>query len=51
MGTGAEFVGPLLAEELAAGHVTFDLVFMGPTPAERITFKSYLDINLLTQIV
>lgn len=39
------------AEELAAGHVTFDLVFMGPTPAERITFKSYLDINLLTSII
>lgn len=39
------------AEELAAGHVIFDLVFMGPTPAERITFKSYLDVNLLTQIV
>jgi len=39
------------AEELAAGHVIFDLVFMGPTPAERITFKSFLDINLLTQIV
>ena len=39
------------AEELAAGHVVFDLVFMGPTPAERITFKSYLDINLLSQIV
>jgi len=39
------------AEELAAGHVTFDLVFMGPTPAERITFKSFLDINLLTAIV
>lgn len=38
-------------EELAAGHVTFDLVFMGPTPAERITFKSFLDINLLTAIV
>lgn len=38
-------------EELAAGHVTFDLVFMGPTPAERITFKSFLDINLLTSIV
>jgi uncharacterized protein len=37
--------------ELAAGHVTFDLVFMGPTPAERITFKSFLDINLLTSIV
>ena len=39
------------AEELALGHVVFDLVFMGPTPAERITFKSYLDANLLTQIV
>ena len=39
------------AEELALGHVTFDLVFMGPTPAERITFKSYLDVNLLTQII
>jgi len=39
------------AEELALGHVVFDLTFMGPTPAERITFKSYLDINLLTQIV
>lgn len=39
------------AEELAAGHVIFDLVFMSPTPAERITFKSYLDVNLLTKIV
>jgi len=39
------------AEELALGHVTFDLVFMGPTPAERITFKSFLDINLLTNII
>jgi len=37
-------------EELAAGHVQFNLVFMGPTPAERITFVSYLDINLLAQI-
>ncbi len=33
--------------ELAAGHVTFDLAFMPPTPAERITFESYIDINLL----
>jgi len=38
------------ALELAAGHIQFNLVFMGPTPAERITFKSLLDINLLTQI-
>jgi len=37
--------------ELAAGHVTFQLIFMGPTPAERITFKSFLDINLLSQII
>ena len=38
-------------EELAAGHVYFDLNFMGPTPAERITFQSFIDINLLTSIV
>ncbi len=36
--------------ELANGHVQFNLVFMGPTPAERITFVSYLDISLLAQI-
>lgn len=34
-------------EELGAGHLTFDLTFMPPTPAERITFESFLDINLL----
>lgn len=33
--------------ELAAGHLTFDLNFMPPTPAERITFESFIDINLL----
>lgn len=38
------------AEELAAGHVYFDLEFMGPTPAERITYTSFLDINLLKSI-
>lgn len=36
--------------ELAAGHVTFNIVFMPPTPAERITFKSYIDINLLKNL-
>lgn len=36
--------------ELAAGKVRFDLVFMAPTPAERITFESFLDINLLRQL-
>ena len=33
--------------ELAAGHLTFDLTFMPPTPAERISFESFIDINLL----
>lgn len=36
--------------ELAAGHVTFDITFMPPTPAERITFESYIDINLLRSL-
>lgn len=39
------------AEELSAGHVTFELQFAGASPAERITFKSMIDINLLTQLV
>lgn len=33
--------------ELAAGHLTFDVEFMPPTPAERITFESFLNIELL----
>jgi hypothetical protein len=37
--------------ELAAGHVTFSLAFMPPTPAERITFESYIDINQLKSLV
>ena len=36
--------------ELANGHLTFGIVFMGPTPAERITFKAFLDISLLASI-
>lgn len=39
------------AEELSAGHVTFELNFAGASPAERVTFKSHIDINLLTQLV
>jgi len=38
------------ATELAAGHITFDISFMPPTPAERITFNSFIDINLLSQL-
>lgn len=37
------------AGELAAGHITFERKYMGPTPAERITYKSVLDITLLNQ--
>jgi hypothetical protein len=33
--------------EIAAGHLTFDLEFMPPTPAERITFESYINTELL----
>lgn len=36
--------------ELAAGHVTFYIDFMPPTPAERITFKSFINIEYLTSL-
>jgi phage tail sheath protein FI len=36
--------------EIAAGRLVFDINFMPPTPAERITFKSYLDQSLLANI-
>lgn len=49
-GSRCEYSDENTPEELAAGHVTFDLVFMIPTPAERITFKSFIDINLLAQL-
>lgn len=35
------------AEEIAAGHLTFSYSLMPPTPAERLTFKQFVDINLL----
>lgn len=37
-------------EEIAAGHLTFDMTFMPPTPAERITFESFIDTQLLRSI-
>jgi phage tail sheath protein FI len=37
-------------EELAAGHVVFERIYMGPTPAERITFSNMLDITLLAAL-
>ena len=36
--------------EVALGHLTFDLEFMPPTPAERITFESFINIELLKQL-
>ncbi|BBD77239.1 phage tail sheath subtilisin-like domain-containing protein [Hydrogenophilus thermoluteolus] len=36
--------------ELALGHLTFDISFMPPTPAERISFESFIDINLLATL-
>lgn len=39
-----------LSTEVALGHLTFDISFMPPPPAERITFESYIDINMLSQL-
>lgn len=36
--------------EIANGHLVFDVEFMPPTPAERITFESYIDIELLKSL-
>lgn len=38
------------ATELAAGHVTFGIEFMPPTPAERITFNSFINIEYLNSL-
>lgn len=38
-------------EELALGHVVYSLNFMSPTPMERITFNSTLDITLLSKLL
>ena len=36
--------------EIANGHLTFDIEFMPPTPAERITFESFINIALLKNL-
>lgn len=36
--------------EIANGHLTFDIEFMPPTPAERITFESFINIELLKSL-
>ena len=37
--------------EIANGHLLFDIEFMPPTPAERITFESFINIELLRSLV
>lgn len=37
-------------QELAAGHVTFTYSFMPPPPMERMTFKAFIDTNLLKSL-
>lgn len=36
--------------EIAAGHLLFDIEFMPPTPAERITFESFINIEVLKSL-
>ena len=36
--------------EIAAGHLTFQIDFMPPVPAERITIKSFIDITMLRAV-
>jgi phage tail sheath protein FI len=38
------------ATELAAGHVVFTYDFMPPPPAERVTYKSMVNVNYLKQL-
>jgi len=37
--------------ELALGHVVYTITFMAPTPMERITFNSFVDVSLLSQLL
>ncbi|MFZ0657237.1 MAG: hypothetical protein WAM05_00860, partial [Candidatus Binataceae bacterium] len=38
------------ANQVAAGQLVFDIDVMPPPPAERLTFQSYIDSNLLSQL-
>lgn len=35
---------------IGAGQLIFDITFMPPTPAERITFESFIDIQMLQSL-
>jgi len=36
--------------EIANGHLVFSLDYMPPTPAERITYERFIDINMLKNL-
>lgn len=38
-------------EQIASGHLVFDIEFMPPVPGERITFDSFINIELLKSLV
>jgi hypothetical protein len=49
-GSRVEFnVAKNSAADIAAGHLTFDIVWAPNAPAERFTFESFIDINLLSK--
>lgn len=57
MGRGALIDGRCLYDpakneptQIAAGQLVFDIEFMPPTPAERITFESFINIEMLRQL-
>lgn len=37
-------------EQIAAGHLVFEIISVAPPPAERITFNSFVDVNLLKAV-
>jgi phage tail sheath protein FI len=37
-------------DQIAAGHLTFDIDVMPPPPAERLSFTVYIDTTLLSQL-
>lgn len=39
------------SNEIANGHLVFDLEFMPPSPAERITFESFINTDLLKALI
>lgn len=51
---GSKIVFPADANspvQIAAGQLTYDLVIMPPVPAERITLRSFIDVNLLKNLI